>query len=193
MKTRKRRLIISVGLAIMGVFTLALMVSCNFGLSSQQLQTERLEEQRRQITSVLGASGLYSPYEVLLIEQTDSEENLIIVGELTPELDAVLKNVVDAFNADPKVSVSITLEEARYNLTKGIVEATLQGTEEIPFRVFLDWTGTRAVLVYKGYYRDTDGTEHYEGEPVVHRVITNFVFVVSRDADILKNYKFAFE
>ena len=116
-----------------------------------------LHEQEAQILFALRRAGTSFADEITLIEHTDSEGNYYYVGEISPELDPHLGNLVDAYNADPETTMPITLQELRYCLTDGLAEATEKNKVETSFRHFLKWCGIRVdVMNNDGTLNDYD-------------------------------------
>ena len=116
---------------------------------------------------------------ITLIEQVDENGKPYYIGELDSVLDDLLKPLVDAYNADPSTTKPLTLDELRYSLTDGIVEATAPGTKESAFYAFLCWCGTPADLVYRTDITHANGTISLAGDPV--KGISNYDYIRSRD------------
>ena len=127
-----------------------------------------LHKQETQILFVLRRAGTSFADNITLTERTDSEGNYYYIGEINPELDSCLKDLVDAYNADPETTLPITLEELRYCLTDGLAEETELGTHESNFRHFLKWCGVLVDIMHNngslkyprstmfGYVKDKD-------------------------------------
>jgi len=107
-------------------------------------------QQRSQINYSLGYASPRLVDDLTLVEQTNPASGSYYKGELSSELETILQDLVNAYNADPSTTAPVTFEEVHYGLTDGIVEATASGTWNSPFMRFLRWTRLPANIVYKG-------------------------------------------
>lgn len=131
---------------------------CTSPIESSPGQDEAniLRQQKNSILVYLYEAGHDFPDEITLEEHRDEDGNPYYVGILSDELEEILIDLVDAYNADPNTETPITTEEVRYALTDGIVEATKERNWGSAFGQFILWCGELAenVVVY-----DSDGTE----------------------------------
>jgi len=150
-------------------------------------------QQRSQIYYYLSYASPRLVDDLTLIEQTNSTNGIYYTGELSSELEAILGDVVDAYNADPSTTAPVTLEEVHYGLTDGIVEATADGTWDSSFMRFLRWTNSIAQLVYnKDLFRGDESIMHAAGDPVVSIKIKNYDFINGRES-APSDFQFAWE
>ena len=130
---------------------------------------------------------------ISLEEQTDTDGNPYFVGKIDPELDAVLASLVDTYNTDPSTTKPITRGEVRYNLTEGIAEATVNGTESSAFCRFLNWCNNPADLVWKRDSESAEGIPHSAGDSVNIKSITNYDFVLEGEKPPYSDMKYSWE
>ncbi|MDR0308996.1 MAG: hypothetical protein LBH87_03605 [Coriobacteriales bacterium] len=124
-------------------------------------------------------------------DSVDEDGNPYCVGVLDEKTDALVAELVNAYNADPETIKPITEEEARYSLTDGIVQACSNEMKNSPFREFLGWCSESANLVYKETYYDENGNPFcVSGEKVIGSTITNYKFVMG-SSDVFYNYTFS--
>ena len=125
---------------------------------------------------------------ISLFIHTDSDGNSYLIGKLDPELDTMLVSLVDAYHIDPRNSKHITVDEVRYNLTEGIIEATTKGTEFSAFYYFLCWCDTPADLIWKEDIYSDGKLLYSAGDPTGNTITSNFEFVFYREKDTLLLY-----
>ena len=170
MKASKTKIAFTCAVALIIAFTVA---SCK---SEPPSEDPDLILQRQ--TSQIGYGFRFTSKDfqknIQLVEKTDSEGNPYCIGEISPELDAILDQLVDSYNTDPRTTEHITVEEVRYCLTEGIVEATDYSIKESNFLSFLLWCNSPADLVYKEYDTDPGGIEHHPGESVGDTNTSNY-------------------
>ena len=137
---------------------------------------DELYNQWYQIMRITNEAGTDLNDHITLIERVDENGKPYYIGELDSELDALLKPLVDTYNADPSTTKPLTLDELRYCLTEGIVEATAPGTKESAFYAFLCWCDTPAELVYRVDITHVNGTISSAGDPIEVR-ISNYIYI----------------
>ena len=181
---------------ILAVFLLAVLsvaaISCNYTSPEQRANT--LEEQKKQILHVLGfagtsASGTSLCDYIVLIETSDPEGNPCHIGEINPLLDSRLDLMVGSYNSDPATTEPIAVEEVRFSLTEGIIEATDSSNRESPFVHFIRWLGIAPNLVYSEDQSSGEEITHHAGDPVTSSTLTNYRFLIET-SDIFSNYKY---
>ena len=136
-----------------------------------------LRIQWNQIMRITNEAGSDLNDHITLIERVDAEGKPYYVGELDSVLDDLLKPLVDTYNADPSTTKPLTLDELRYSLTDGIVEATGPGTKESAFNAFLWWCDAPANLVYR---EDNPGSGISAGDIAVVK-FTNYIHIINKD------------
>ncbi len=68
----------------------------------------------------------YSLYRLVSLEEReDSSDGIYYTGVIEDELDAQLDELVETYNADPDTVDGVTVDDVRYSLTEGVVEATI--------------------------------------------------------------------
>ena len=139
-----------------------------------------IEDQHNKITKLLHVVDFNFDKHISLELCYDSQGNPYYVGEPDDKLDALLNKLVETYNSDPSTSNSIDISDIRYSLTDGITAATLSEDLNDPLHAFLIWCGTPADLVN----RET-------GEAINTKQITNYIFVVDREA--LNDWKLSWE
>jgi len=192
LKTLKH-LAASITCLILVAGTLLVLAGCDlFPSSKAKEQQAAIENAKTDINFVLRTRADGSISQLVTIEERQDEYGKpYLVGVLSDKLDAYLEDLVAAYNADPSTTKPITVDEVRHSFTVGIAEACADENRDSAFRDFLYWTGKPADLVYNGHAINTDGTEHFEGDPFVTKT-TNYIFVVARNSTF-ENFKFAWE
>jgi len=162
-------------------------------IPSDELEVDPLQLEEYQITSYMNE---YAGYDfcthISLFIHTDSDGNTYLIGKLDPELDTMLASLVYAYSIDPRNTKSITVDEVRYNLTEGIVEATAKDTKFSAFYYFLCWCDTPADLVWRSDGVTDDGVPHSTGDPV-GQDIKNFDFITGREGSVYSQFKYPWE
>lgn len=193
-----KQLIISIICLIIIAGVFLVLAGCDLFSSSKAKEQEiAIGHTKADITFILREADDHISLLVTIEERQDEHGRPYLVGVISDKLDVDLEDLVAAYNADPSTTKPITVDEVRYSLTAGIVEACADDNRDSAFCDFLYWTGKDVDLVYNGHVTDSNGTEHFEGDPADtkgrdSKGITNYMFVVGREG-LYENYKFAWE
>ncbi len=158
-------------LAALIIAAILIISSCTQPSPAPLNVEDYLYKQRGQIVYVLSRGEIGFKDEITLMEQTDEDGTPYYVGVLSGDLDAMLDEMVDRYNADPTTEIPVTIEEIRFCLTSGIAEATDGIRAEDPLMRFIHWTAAPADLVNR-----EDKSEMISNEP-----ISNYYYFLERD------------
>lgn len=137
-------------------------------ISSSEPTDNSLQVQEWEIMRVLGYAGSHFQKDITLTETTDSNSNQYYIGEISPELNALLEPLVDAYNASPSPTDSISVQEIRRCLTNKIADAARYSSEPSPFIDLLHWCNEDADLIH------LDGSE-------VSITASNYMYIADKD------------
>jgi len=160
-------------LAFWGLFS---MVGC-----SNSEQEKDLNSEETSISHMLYSTSKDLKQHVFLEERLDEKGKPYLVGVLDDKLNGALKDLVDAYNADPTTESIVTREEVRFDLTEGLTELCKSENAFSSTMEFLSWCGAPAEIEYDRTLVADDGSVvQTEGVSAnLGRWITNFNFVTS--------------
>ncbi len=191
-KMQKRHVaILIVAIAAIALIAGIVMLSIN-NAAEETERSRRVQELDIRLMFYSANSTLNK--QVSLDERENAEDGIYYTGVIGDELDAILDELVDNYSADPsRKEFPITIEEVRYCLTDGLVEAARDENRESSFRRFLKWTGIYANLVYTESTYDGSGNVVIEAGTEVQG-ITNYNYALYRDTrDNDKEYSWEWE
>ncbi len=177
------------------IFLTTALLSLSFGCAILVPQENTSPNQQKMLIQLMLQEADFRFCNLISLEEReDATDGIHYTGVIGAELDAILNELVDTYNADPSTKDEISIENIRRNLTEGIAESAKEENWDSPFLQFLRWTDSAADLVYaENLYDDSGNVLHAIGDSARTDGISNFDFVKDREDFSSFNYSWKVE